>query len=266
MNTIITTIIATGAIGLLAAIVLVVASKLMYVKVDERMEKIDEALPGANCGVCGYGGCSGYAAALVKGKPGEIALGLCRPGGEAVAKQLGDILGVESFDGPVKKIAIVRCIGDSESRSDKMDYQGITTCLAADQMYGGPSACSFGCLGFGDCASVCPKSAICITDGGARVDVRKCIGCEKCVAACPRGVITVLDAPIRAAVLCRNTEKGAVVRKKCTKGCLACSKCVRECPAEAITVCDNLAIIDNAKCNGCGHCAQVCMTKCIAAY
>lgn len=262
-NTIITTIIATGIIGLLAAAVLTIASKLMYVKVDEKLEKVREMLPGANCGVCGYSGCDGYAKALAQD---NAALDLCRPGGAATFKMLTDVFGVDAGEGPVKKTAIVRCSAMPETKRDKMEYEGIGSCFAAEQLYGGQNACTFGCLGYGDCVRSCPKSAICISGGVAHVDSRKCIGCERCIAACPRNVITMQSHPVHATVLCRNTEKGAVVRKKCEKGCIACSKCVRECPSKAIEIKDTLAVIDSTKCDKCGHCVEVCISKCIAIY
>ena len=121
----------------------------------------------------------------------------------------------------------------------------------------------FGCLGFGDCAAVCPEGAICITDGLARVDRRKCVGCRLCSTVCPNNIMLMDYSVSTAAVLCKNTEKGAVVRKKCTHGCIACTKCVRECPTGAITVVDNLARVDQSKCSGCGHCTEICVTKCI---
>ena len=256
METIITAIVATGIMWLIAAAVLTITSKLMYVKVDETVERLRDALPGANCGACGFSGCDGYAAALAKG---EVAANLCPPGGEETYKQLSEILGIEGGEGLARKYAVVCCAGDMKTKSAKMEYVGIASCYAEEQLYGGKDACSFGCLGYGDCAAVCPSGAICIIDGTARVDMRKCIGCVMCVKACPRGVIamkseaagvaqtaaagvaqTALQGGAEVAqaevaqsqcaatiVLCQNTEKGAVVRKKCQKGCIACGKCVR---------------------------------------
>ena len=58
-------VIIVGVIGLIAGVGLSLASKFMAVPVDEKQEKIREALPGANCGACGYSGCDGYAAVTV---------------------------------------------------------------------------------------------------------------------------------------------------------------------------------------------------------
>jgi len=259
MDTVITAIIATGAMGLICAILIAVASKVMFVKVDPRVENIRNCLPGANCGACGFSGCDGYAVALANG---EVEPNLCPPGGDAVYGQLSDILGVGG-GGLVKKIAMVHCLGDSETMSEKMEYVGINTCFAAKQLYGGQGACTFGCIGFGDCVSVCPSSAICIENGLARIDSRRCSGCAVCVKTCPVGVISVETEPVHVAVLCKNTEKGAKLKGKCTKGCIGCMKCVKECPTEAITVSESLAVIDYSKCTGCGKCAEVCIKKCI---
>ncbi|MCL2588380.1 MAG: 4Fe-4S binding protein, partial [Oscillospiraceae bacterium] len=91
----------------------------------------------------------------------------------------------------------------------------------------------------------------------------RCTACNLCVKACPNKLITLEGEGTKTFVLCNNLEKGAVVRKKCSKGCIACTKCVRECPAGAITMADNLARIDPEKCTNCGVCAEVCITKCI---
>lgn len=262
-STILLAVIATGAIGLVAAVLLVVASKLMYVKADPRIAELREVLPGANCGACGFSGCDGYATALSKG---EAAPDLCPPGGADAYKNICGILGVEAGEGSAGKAAVICCAGDAQPATVKMEYKGIRTCLAEEQHYGGRNACTFGCLGYGDCALACPSNAICIEGGIARVNLAKCGGCGICVKACPRGLIMVLPRPLKPAVLCKNTEKGAVVRKKCTKGCIACMKCVKQCPDGAITVKDSVAVIDYEKCTGCGKCVGECITKCIAAY
>jgi len=260
MNIIVIAIISTSVIGFLCAALITVASKLMYVKTDERVAKIRESLPGANCGACGFSGCDGYASALVEE---NCAIDLCPPGGDALIGQLSDILGVSAGEGHAKMVAIVHCLGDSETKNDKMEYTGINTCFAAKQLYGGRGACTFGCLGFGDCVNVCPSSAICIENNLARVDRRKCSSCTLCVKACPTEIITMEAEPVHVAVLCKNTEKGARLKGKCTKGCIGCMKCVKECPAEAITVTESLAAIDYTKCTGCGKCVDVCIAGCI---
>jgi len=260
MNIITIAIISTSVIGFLCAALITVASKVMFVKIDERVEKIRACLPGVNCGACGFSGCDGYAQALVKG---DAATNLCPPGGSAVLEEINEILGVSAGEGFAKKTAIVKCLGDCETMSDKMDYVGLKTCFAAKQLYGGQVSCTFGCLGFGDCVSVCPVSAICIENSLARIDRRRCTDCAVCLKACPTGVITIETEPVHVAVMCKNTEKGARLKDKCLKGCIGCMKCVKACTAEAITVNESLAVIDYSKCTGCGECVGQCIKKCI---
>ena len=130
-------------------------------------------------------------------------------------------------------------------------------------MYGGQGKCVFGCMGFGDCAKVCPQGAICIKNGIAHIDTRKCIGCGLCAKACPRKLIEIVDDVEKVLVTCNNTEKGALVRGKCSNGCIGCKKCEKNCPEGAITVTDNLAKIDYSKCTHCGECAKNCPVGCI---
>jgi ferredoxin len=172
-------------------------------------------------------------------------------------------LGVEAQN-IEQQIAIVSCNGDSKTRQKKMDYFGLQTCEAAKSLFGGDNACTFGCLGYGDCQIACPSDAICMSDGLARIITSNCTGCTLCVKACPNKLISIEKASIPVFIACKNTEKGAIVRKKCSSGCIACTKCVKECPDGAITMSDNLAVIDYSKCSGCGKCVEVCMTKCIS--
>ena len=260
MGTVVTAIISIAAIGAVCAVILSFASKFMAVKVDERILNIQECLPGTNCGACGYPGCSGYAEALASG---EAKNNLCTPGGAESAKKISAILGVENTDFEIEeKTAVVRCRGDLSSQQKKMDYKGIETCVAAKQIFGGERACAFGCLGYGDCKNICPSDAVCIEDGLAKIN-QNCTSCGLCVKACPNKLISIEKKSLSAVVLCKNIERGAVVRKKCSSGCIACGKCVRECQYGAIKLEDNLAVIDYEKCMDCGHCAEICVTKCI---
>ena len=260
MNSIVVAIVSVTVIGVVCSVLLAVLSKIMAVEVDERLVFIRECLPGANCGACGYSGCNGYAAALAEG---SAAANLCTPGGNELVMQISEFLGVSAGEGIKKKVAIVRCIGDSETKSDKMDYRGTRTCAAAKLLFGGPRACTFGCVGYGDCVKSCPSDAICLEKGIAHINQRRCTGCGLCAKACPYGVISIEDAPLVVVVLCKNTEKGAALKDKCSKGCIGCMKCVKECPSQAITVNDFLASIDYEKCIGCLKCTDVCIKKCI---
>lgn len=260
MNPVLLAVIVVCSIGILCAVVLVVAARFFGVEEDERVNEIRECLPGANCGACGYAGCDGYAKALAEEE--GIKTNLCIPGGDAASRQISEILGVE-FEDVVEQVAVIHCYGDCNHTSHKMDYVGIQSCQAAKMFYGGAGKCGFGCIGLGDCVSVCPNNAICIENGIAHIDTRKCIGCGLCAKTCPQKLITVMADVESVLVTCNNKEKGVVARQKCSNACIGCKMCVKHCPSGAISVEDNLARIDYEKCTDCGECAKHCPVGCI---
>lgn len=248
------------AIAIVCAILLTLSSVFFGVKEDETATAIRECLPGANCGACGYSGCDGYAKALAE-KSVE-ATNLCIPGGDATARQIADVLGVEPED-VVEKVAYVACNGTCDAVQKKYDYRGLQTCAAANLFYSGDKMCPNACLGYGDCMDVCPEEAISIRDGVALVDSQKCVGCGICARHCPNHIIKLVNDTTRVVVQCSNHEKGAATRKHCTNGCIGCMKCQKTCPHGAIKVIDNLATIDYSLCTGCGACVEVCPVHCI---
>ena len=248
-------------IALLCALLLTVSSVFFSVKEDERVLEIRDALPGANCGSCGFSGCDGYAKALCDGS--GVKTNLCTPGGDSVAKKIAEILGVEAED-VVERVAYVACNGSCMPEEKKYEYSGPKTCKAANMSYSGDRLCTFACLGYGDCAAVCPENAICITERGvAEIDPRKCVGCGLCERTCPNNIIHLVNDTTRVVVKCNNKNKGAQVRKICENGCIGCGKCERTCPVGAIKVVDNLAVIDYELCTGCGACRDACPIHCI---
>lgn len=261
INAILIAVIPVVIIGLICGAVLVVASKLMAVKEDERFPAVRDCLPGANCGACGFAGCDGYAKALCENP--DTPANLCIPGADAVAKQLGEVLGVEVAD-VVEQVAIVHCSGNCKHTQDKVLYSGIESCSAAKLLYGGKGSCTFGCLGLGDCVRACPQNAIVVRDGVARVEFWDCIGCGICAKTCPNHLISLVPDVKKVVVECSNRDKGAATRKVCDVGCIGCRKCEKVCPSGAIQVQNNVAVIDYDKCTDCGACAEACTTKCIA--
>ena len=255
MNPVLSAVFVVAVIGLIGAVILVVASLVMHVPVDERVENISAALAGANCGACGYAGCSDYARAIVEdGAP----VNKCTPGGAACAAAIAAIMGVEAGQTQSMK-AVVTCSGDCEHTTKRFVYKGLDSCTAVKGLYGGDGACTFACLGYGDCAAACSFGAITVEQGIAKVDRSKCSGCGRCAAACPNGVIRLVPEHRRKpVVLCSNQDKGAQTRKVCSAGCIGCMKCTKVCAKDAIVVENNLAVIDQNKCVGCQLCVKEC--------
>ena len=257
-----------GGLGLVFGLVLAIASKVFYVETDPRLDQLNESLPGANCGGCGYAGCGGYAEAVLKG---EAPIGKCASGGDECAQKMAEIMGVKA-EKMARRVAMVRCSGykrkDAEGKTigllEKGNYEGVHDCLAATKVAGrGHTICKFGCLGFGNCVKACQYDAIHVVDGVARVDFDKCVGCMSCAAACPRGVIASVEYGEHIVISCSSHAKGNVTTRGCTLGCIGCGLCKKVCPQGAITLNKNLAVIDYSKCDNCGLCVNVCPKKMI---
>ena len=267
MDLILIAVISLGAIGLVAAVILYAASKKFAVYEDPRIAQVSEVLPQANCGGCGYPGCSGFAAACVKA--GSLEGKLCPVGGQPTMEKVAAILGLEAAASE-PKVAVVRCNGTCANRPKLTQYDGVRSCVVANSTYGGESGCTFGCLGCGDCVSACTFGAIKMNPetGLPEVDESKCTACGACAKACPRSIIEIRPKGKnnrRVYVQCVNKDKGAVTRKACTAACIGCGKCVKVCPFEAITLENNLAYIDPAKCKSCRKCEMECPQNAIIA-
>lgn len=249
-----------AVIGAAAGAILVVCSKVFFVKSDGTAAKLAEALPGANCGACGFSGCEGYANAVAQGK---AAANLCRPGGKQTAEKLAAIMGTDAQEVEEMK-AFVRCNGCVGATEDRFIFTGTESCAAAERFYNGKGTCRSACDGFGDCVKVCDYGAISIVNGIAAVDRAKCVGCGKCAEVCPNGLIAIIPAKQKYAVRCYNTDSAKTVKAVCKNGCIGCKICEKKCAAGAIKVENNRAAIDAAKCTGCGDCAAACPQKCIS--
>ncbi|RLE14461.1 electron transporter RnfB [Candidatus Aerophobetes bacterium] len=260
MSLILLAVTSMGALAAFFAVMLSVAHSRLKVEEDPRIEKLFEELPGANCGACGFASCRALAEAIVKG---EATTTSCVVGGSEVAAKISQLMGVEA-EAVERKLAFVRCGAGVSERAKKAIYRGVETCRAANLVMGADVACSYGCLGFGDCQRICPFDAIKMVDFLPHIDLSRCTGCGRCVEVCPRGIIVLENLEdINYRVKCSSLDKGKKARQVCEKSCIACGRCAKFCPYEACWMEDNLAHIDPVNCQVCGVCYTVCPTGAI---
>ncbi len=262
MQTIIYTFVVSLALAAMLGFLLGVFKKVFHVDVDPTEAAVRAALPGANCGACGYPGCDGLAAAIARG---DAAANACTVGGAAVAAEVGRILGVEAS--AETKAVVLLCQGANDKCKPKAEYVGVKTCQAAKLSVNGTKLCDWGCIGLGDCEVSCPFDAIhVLEDGIPHVDYAKCTGCGICVAKCPQSILSLFPTERKGAVaLCsnRNTRKAQVI-KDCKVGCIKCGKCEKVCPKACIKVTNGIPVVDYSVCDSCGECVRNCPTKVLA--
>ena len=240
-----------GLLGLMLALV----DKKMTVRVDPRIEEISDLLPGANCGGCGYAGCSAFAAAVVKG---EAVASKCMGASTESLEKISGIMGVATASGAKKMRAVVHCQGTNENARKKYIYKGINDCGAAAKLHGGSKLCPNGCIGLGNCVAACKFKALSVVNGVAVVNADKCVGCGACVTSCPKGLISLIPKDSYCYVACKTQEKGAAVKGFCDVGCIGCGICVRGCEAGAVQKSIASAEILQDKCVDCGLCVSKC--------
>lgn len=251
-----------AGIALVFGLLLMLVNKVFQTPTDPRRDAVREALPGANCGGCGYAGCDALADAIAAG---TASPGACPVGGPELAKTIAGIIGADQPADQVKQVATVICQGSVDRCKEKFAYVGITDCVAATTINDGNRACKYACLGLGTCVKTCKFDAIHIDpyEKIAKVDPDKCTGCSACIAACPKNVLVLQPVTLPARVLCRAADEGVLVSDNCKIGCIGCELCANTCKFGAITMKDHLPKFDYDKCTGCMMCAEVCPTGAI---
>jgi len=215
--------------GVILGLLIGMAAKRFEVKTDPRIEAVRAALPGANCGGCGYAGCDDFAKALVLKNEDPTK---CPVSDDEQRKAVEAALGrtVELCE---RFVAVVFCSGSFSHSGRSAEYNGVLDCRsAAITGNGGGKACRFGCLGFGSCAKICPFNAIEMRDGLAIVHPEICKGCGKCVSICPRKLIRLVPASVKVHVYCNSLDRPQLKRRLCSMPCLSCRKCVKAAPKQ----------------------------------
>jgi Na+-translocating ferredoxin:NAD+ oxidoreductase RNF subunit RnfB len=247
-----------ACVALVLGFALGVFKEIFHVEEDPLIGMIREALPGANCGGCGFPGCDGFAAVVAEG--GDITK--CTAGGKETADKLAEIMGVGAV--AITPMVSVRCcLGGNEIAVKRGKYTGLVTCRGA-KIAGGTKLCSWGCIGFGDCVHVCKFGALSIAEDGLPVvNWGLCTGCKVCVAECPQGILRVIPKDKKVVLaLCSNRNPiRSAIRKTCRLGCIKCGICVKQCPEQCIVIDNGIPIVDYDKCTACGTCEQKCPTK-----
>ena len=243
-----------GILGAVFGALLAFASKVFEVKKDPREEEILSNLAGANCGGCGYPGCAGCAAAILRG---DAPVTACAPAGPDAAAKIAQIMGQEAPTGE-RQVAFVRCNGGLAAQR-RFEYVGVQDCLAATKVAEGPLSCKWGCLGYGSCVTACQFDAMHIGPNGvAVVDSDKCTDCMACAAVCPRKLIVSVPVSKKVRVMCLNQDRGKAALSVCANSCIGCGLCQKECKKDAIHVVNGVAVVDYAKCVNCRLCTKVC--------
>lgn len=257
MSVLVKALLTFGGLGLILGITLAYVYKKLSSAGDELENRVKSALPGSNCGACGFPGCAVYAEKIAKE---NVAINKCLPGSKEVIEKLAEIMGKDVL-APEKKIAALICRGGKDECRERFIYDGGTDCRQAYIMHGGNKSCVFGCVGLGHCAMICPFHAIKISKNHLPViDEKKCTGCGICVKECPKNVLRLIPHTKLVYLACVSTDKGKAVKDVCTVGCFTCHICIRACPYQALTMVNNLPVMDFSKCTDCGICVQRCPT------
>lgn len=242
--TLLTAVAAVGGLTLALAGLLALASRRLYVEEDPRIDLVDEMLPHANCGACGYPGCRPFAEALVTG---EALPGKCTVSPEEGHARIAAFLGVD-VGAEEKRVARLACAGGTNVARNRAHYHDLQTCAAAAKVAGGGKSCFWGCLGLADCEVSCDFDAITMSEHQLPVvDEQLCTACGDCVAACPKDLFTLQPISRRLWVSCRSLDAGDELLEECETACTACGRCAMDAPTGQIEMRHNLPAIDYAK-------------------
>lgn len=244
LNTIIIAAAFMAAFGIILSLLIILANKKFLVHEDPRIDEVEAMLPHANCGACGTAGCRAFAEQLVQGQkvPAQCTVS-SKDAALAIARYLGVSLGKIE-----KRVARLACAGGNHVAILKANYAGLKTCRAAALVAGGGKACAWGCIGLGDCESVCDFGAIHINRNGLpQVDTELCTACGDCVDICPKRLFEIHPISHRLWVSCKNQEFGDAAEQWCEVACTACERCAMDAPEGLIQIHNNLATIDYSK-------------------
>lgn len=250
-----------GIVAVLAvvfAVLIILVSKFCAVKEDEKAVAAAEKLAGANCGGCGFAGCSDFAKALSEGR---ADLSMCGPTSAENKMEIARILGI-NYSAQEEVFAVVKCSGGMKG-IDKYKYTGNGGCTAQSLCMGGSKVCAEGCLGGGTCVESCQYGAIKIVEGVTVINKALCEACGVCVKNCPKHLIELIPESAKIYVACSSSCKGKEAMSNCKFSCISCGLCVKNCAEGAITMVNNIPVIDYSKCTGCLTCLNKCPRKCI---
>lgn len=257
---ILTSVIALVALGITAAIILSVASRFLSVEEDPRIAEICEVLPGANCGGCGFAGCSAYAEAVVTNP--DVPANLCVAGSDEISEEVGKLAG-KAIEVAEPMVTFRRCNRVEGNVKKKFEYIGAKTCASAALVEDGPYMCSWACLGLGDCLRACPFDAMQIHNGMVEIISEKCTSCGMCIETCPRSILQLIPRRARVMMYCATRERLRDVSDVCEVGCINCLKCLKSCPADAITYEKRRIEINHELCLEYGaDCGEACVESC----
>lgn len=248
-------VVAMGVFTFALATILIVANRRLYVFEDPRIDTVEEMLPHANCGACGYPGCRPFAESLVNGGAQPANCTVSSPDGH---KAIADVLGVD-VGSQIKLVARLACAGGDNVAKMRAQYKGYSSCISAAEVSGGGKACSWGCLGLEDCERVCTFDAIHMNEHGIPVvDNDKCTACGDCVEVCPKMLFSLQPTTRSLWVPCKNKEHGDSVLAACAVACTACERCVKDAPPGLMSMHNNLPVIDYSR----NHRTRVPIERC----